>query len=189
MEDLREKEVVEGEVTEQPKEEVEKEKEIEALKEKIEKLMDEKRELEDKYLRALAELDNFRKRTLREIERIRETAEEGVIKELLFVVDNFERALDALEKGADFNSFAEGVKLIYRQFRELLLRFDVEEIDSLGKPFDPLLHEALLVVEDEEKDNVVVQVVEKGYKFRGNVLRPSKVVVAKKKEVKEDENL
>lgn len=162
--------------------EVEEKNEIDILKETIETLLKEKREIEEKYLRVLAELDNFRKRMEREIARIKEVAEERVLKDIIMVVDNFERALDSLGKGADFNSFAEGVRLIYRQMKEVLSNFGLEEIEALDKPFDPLVHDALMVVEDREKDGVVVQVVEKGYKLRGKVIRPAKVIVAKKVE-------
>lgn len=162
--------------------EVEEKNEIDILKETIETLLKEKREIEEKYLRVLAELDNFRKRMEREIARIKEVAEERVLKDIIMVVDNFERALDSLGKGADFNSFAEGIRLIYRQMKEVLSNFGLEEIEALDKPFDPLVHDALMVVEDREKDGVVVQVVEKGYKLRGKVIRPAKVIVAKKVE-------
>ncbi|MGB9667634.1 MAG: nucleotide exchange factor GrpE [Thermosulfidibacteraceae bacterium] len=171
---VKEKEVCEERSIEEEK------NEVELLRETIERLSNDKKEIEEKYIRVLAELDNFRKRMEKEIARIKEIAEERVVRDILIVLDNFERALDSLEKGVDFNSFTEGVKLIYRQMKEILFNFGLEEIEALNKPFDPLLHDALMVVQDDSRDGIVVQVVEKGYKLRGNLIRPAKVIVAKK---------
>ncbi len=191
-EDTIEESVNKGEVVENDEAvdeiRVEEKNEVDILKETIETLLREKREIEEKYLRVLAELDNFRKRMEREIARIKEVAEERVLRDILMVVDNFERALDSLDKGADFNSFAEGIRLIYKQMREILSTFGLEEIEALDRPFDPLIHDALMVVEDRERDGVVVQVVEKGYKLRGKVIRPAKVIVARKVEESAEQN-
>jgi len=171
-----------------PKEEAKEEKEtrtneeeIEKLKEELKKAEEERAVLYEKLLRLSAEFDNFRKRTQRELERFKELANETIIKELLLILDNFERALKAAEEGSSLETFVEGVKLIYRQFKETLKKFGVEEIEAEGMEFDPNVHEAVMQVEDEEKDNVVVQEVQKGYKLKGKLIRPSKVVVAKKK--------
>ncbi len=171
-----------------PKEEAKEEKEtrtneeeIEKLKEELKKAEEERAVLYEKLLRLSAEFDNFRKRTQRELERFKELANETIIKELLLILDNFERALKAAEEGSSLETFVEGVKLIYRQFKETLKKFGVEEIEAEGTEFDPNVHEAVMQVEDEEKDNVVVQEVQKGYKLKGKLIRPSKVVVAKKK--------
>ncbi len=165
----------------QEKEEKEKENEIEKLKEELKRAEEERADLYDKLLRLSAEFDNFRKRTQKELERFKELANEAIIKELLLILDNFERALEAVEKGSDLETFVEGIKLIHRQFKETLKKFGVEEIEAEGVEFDPNFHEAVMQVEDEEKDNVIVQEVQKGYKLKGKLIRPSKVVVAKKK--------
>ena len=162
------------------KEQEEKES-IKELEEKIEALEKEKNELFDKLLRLHAEFENFKKRTQKELERFKELANESIIKEILLVVDNFERALESVEKDKNVDSFIEGVKLIYKQLKETLKRFGVEEIEAEGKEFDPMVHEAIMQVEDEEKDNIVVQEVQKGYKLKGKLIRPSKVIVSKKK--------
>ncbi len=152
----------------------------EELEQRVKELEREKEELYDKLLRLHAEFENFRKRIQRELELHKELANESIIKELLVVVDNFERALESLEKDGQTDSFAEGVKLIYKQLKELLRRFGVEEIEAEGKKFDPNLHEAVMQVEHEE-DNIVVQEVQKGYRLKGKLIRPSKVIVSKKK--------
>ncbi|BAT71914.1 molecular chaperone GrpE [Thermosulfidibacter takaii ABI70S6] len=155
--------------------------ESEKLKEELEKLKKERDALYDKLLRTLAEFDNFRKRIQRDLEVAKELANETIIKEILLVLDNFERALEAIEQNKNVESFIEGVKLIHKQLKETLKKFGVEEIEAVGKEFDPNVHEAIMQVEDEEKDNVVVQEVQKGYKLKGKLIRPSKVIVTKKK--------
>ena len=97
------------------------------------------------------------------------------------MIDNFERAIESVKENNNLESFAEGVKLIHKQLKEVLKKFGVEEIDAVGKEFDPNVHEAIMQVEHEEKDNVVIQEVQKGYKLRGKLLRPSKVIVSRKK--------
>ncbi len=164
------------------KEEQERQENVEELKRELEELKKERDELYDRLLRTHAELDNFRKRIQRELERAKELANEAIIKEILIVLDNFERALESLEKSENTESFVEGVKLIYKQLKETLKKFGVEEIEAEGKEFDPNVHEAIMQVEDEEKDNIVVQEVQKGYKLKGKLIRPSKVIVSRKKE-------
>ncbi len=166
------------ESTKQTEEKVE--EETKRLKEELESLRKEKDELYDKYLRLNAEFENFRKRMQKEAERFKELANEAIIKELLLVVDNFERALQSAEGGST-EGFVEGVKLIYKQLKDVLSRFGVEEIEAVDREFDPNLHEAIMQVDHEEKDNIVVQEVQKGYKLKGKLIRPSKVVVARKK--------
>ena len=148
---------------------------------RIEELEKEKAELTDRLLRLQAEFDNFRKRTKREMEEFKERAHETIMCDILYVLDNIERALEAAEKGADKESLHEGVKLIHKQFKELLKRFGVEEVTALYCKFDPNLHQAVMQVEgeEEEKDQTVVQEIEKGYLLKGRLLRPSKVVVCR----------
>ncbi len=177
-----EEETLKENTKEKEKETEKLEEELETLKKELEKAKAEREDLYDKLLRLSAEFDNFRKRTQRDLERFKELANEAIIKELLLILDNFERALEAVEKGSDLEAFIEGVKLIHKQFKETLKRFGVEEIEARGVEFDPNIHEAVMQVEDEEKDNIVVQEVQKGYKLKGKLLRPSKVIVAKKKQ-------
>ena len=157
------------------------EEELEKIKAELEEAKKEREELYERLLRLSAEFDNFRKRVQKEFEKFKELANEALIKEFLIILDNFERAIEAIEEGGDLSTLVDGVKLIHRQFKETLKKFGVEEIEAEGNVFDPNVHEAVMQVEDDEKDNVVVKEVQKGYKLKGKLLRPSKVVVAKKK--------
>ncbi len=162
---------------------------LEELTKKIETLEQEKAELTDRLLRLQAEFDNFRKRTRREMEEFKERAHEEILCDILYVLDNIERALEAAEKGADKESLHEGVKLIHKQFKELLKRFGVEEVTALYCKFDPNVHQAVMQVEgeEEEKDQTVIQEIEKGYLLKGKLLRPSKVVVCRYRPPQEEQ--
>ncbi len=162
---------------------------LEELAKRIEELEKEKAELTDRLLRLQAEFDNFRKRTKKEMEEFKERAHETILCDILYVLDNIERALEAAEKGADKESLHEGVKLIHKQFKELLKRFGVEEVTALYCKFDPNIHQAVMQVEgkEEEKDQTVVQEIEKGYLLKGKLLRPSKVVVCRYRPPQEKE--
>jgi molecular chaperone GrpE len=133
--------------------------------------------LEDRLLRLRAEFENYRKRTQREAEDMRNRAGERLVRELLPVIDNLDRALNETS-GAD-DAFREGVELIQRQLWEVLSRAGLEPIDAMGAPFDPAFHEA--VTRDETSDappNTVTDEVQKGYLFQGRLLRPAMVRVA-----------
>jgi molecular chaperone GrpE len=135
-------------------------------------------QLREMYLRKLAEFDNFRKRTEREREELQKTAAEGLIRELLPVMDNLERALQHLET-SDPDAFREGVEMIARQLRDLLQREGLEPVDPAGLPFEPEFHEAVHRVEStEHPPGTVVSVFAKGYTYRGRLLRPAMVSVA-----------
>ena len=129
----------------------------------------------DRYLRVLAEYDNFKKRTAREKDELYFSAKADVIKKLLPVFDNLERA----EAVASGDECLEGVKLTLRQFREVLAALDIREIEAEGKPFDPALHEA--VFHDEQEgvpENTVTQVLQKGYQSGDKILRHAMVKVS-----------
>jgi molecular chaperone GrpE len=150
----------------------------EVLLQEVARLKKEHEELHEMYLRKLAEFDNFRKRTIREREELRKTAAEGVIRELLPVVDNFERALEHLGNGEQ-QAVGEGIAMIARQLWDVLQREGVEVIDPVGQPFEPELHEAVQRVEDSDQPpGTVVTVVVKGYSYCGRLLRPAMVTVA-----------
>jgi molecular chaperone GrpE len=144
----------------------------------VERLSAELENVREMYLRKLAEFDNFRKRTDREREEFQRTAAEGLIRELLPVVDNFERALvHGLE--SDPEAFREGVVMISRQLWELLQREGLEVVDPEGDRFDPELHEAVQRFEGTDHDaGRVVTVLAKGYTYNGRLLRPAMVGVA-----------
>ncbi|MDR2868008.1 MAG: nucleotide exchange factor GrpE [Bacteroidales bacterium] len=173
-----------------PKEEKEKKKskgffdkkdsKVDKLKEQIETLTIEKQELNDKFLRLYSEFDNYKKRTNKEKLDLLSTASEKVIVNLLPVVDDFERAIKANESVEDIQVLKDGFDLIYNKLLQLLKRFDVEEIDALGLPFDTDFHEAITHFQapTEEEKGMVMAVTEKGYKIKDKVVRFAKVVVA-----------
>jgi len=135
------------------------------------------------YLRRLkADFENFRKRNQKEKERAISLSIEENIKLLLPVVDDLERAVNSLKKSQDFSSLAQGVELIYSQFRKILQKQGLQEIKAQGEPFDPSFHEAVGTVNsDEYPDNAVVEEMRKGYSLNNRVLRPTMVMVNRRK--------
>lgn len=154
----------------------------EELKKALEEKEKEAAHYKELWLRALADYDNLKKRTQKEIENIQLYAGEQLIKDIIPVLDNFERAIDSVEDVEDKESaFYNGIKMIYNQLKGVMKKYGVEEIEAQGKPFDPKLHEAIMTVESEEyEDETVVEVLRKGYTYHSKVIRPSLVKVAKK---------
>ncbi len=151
-------------------------KEQEKASDETETLVEKNKELEDKLLRQMAEFDNFRKRTLKEKEEIGAVAKTKCISELLPVLDNFERALQTECADADFKK---GVEMIFTSLKDTLTKMGVEEIDAKGQIFDPELHYAVSRIEDENLgENVVANVLQKGYKIGEKVIRHAMVAVA-----------
>lgn len=135
-------------------------------------------ELQQRLLRLQADYDNFRRRTRLEKEAFAKYASQQLMEKLLPVLDNFERALAAGESAADVASFVKGVDMIFRQLTDVLAQEGLEPIQAAGEPFDPELHQAVMRVESEEHgDNVVVEELQKGYKLKDKVIRPSMVKV------------
>jgi molecular chaperone GrpE len=142
----------------------------------------EKKENWDKYLRAVADLENFRKRGKRDLDDARAEAKTRVLKEMLPVVDNLERAVEHAEKEGDGAStgIVDGLKLVMRQFLTAFERADVTPVDAANQPFDPNLHEAISQLETaSQPPGTVVQVLQRGYRLGDRLLRPALVVVAK----------
>ena len=135
----------------------------------------------DRWLRAEAELQNFRRRASRDWEEGRRLAEEGVLLEMVAVLDDLERALAAADSSGAEASWTQGVSLVAQRIRDFLARQGVTVEDPLGRPFDPAFHEALLELDapDGAAPGTVVQVVQKGYRRGGRALRASRVVVAR----------
>lgn len=151
----------------------------EELKKALEEKEKEAAHYKELWLRALADYDNLKKRTQKEIENIQLYAGEQLIKDIIPVLDNFERAIDSVEDKE--SAFYNGIKMIYNQLKGVMKKYGVEEIEAQGKPFDPKLHEAIMTVESEEyEDETVVEVLRKGYTYHSKVIRPSLVKVAKK---------
>ncbi len=147
--------------------------------EETDKTTEPARDWQDDYLRLSAEFDNYRKRTLREKMELITTGGEEVIKAILPVIDDFERALKAMEGRADINAEREGVRLIYQKFLEILKSKGVEPIDALGKPMDVDFHDAVAKIPacDPTQKGCVVDVVQNGYTLKDKVLRFARVVV------------
>lgn len=135
-------------------------------------------EWKDKYMRLSAEFDNYRKRTLKEKMDLISSAGEGVIKSLLPVVDDFDRALKAMENIDDVDSVKQGVLLIAQKLGEVLRSHGVSEIPAVGQPLNTDLHEAVAKVPDPQQSGKIIDVVQKGYKMGDKVIRYAKVVVA-----------
>jgi len=149
------------------------------LKEEPEKKEKEAAVNYDKYLRAVADLENYKKRSIREKADIIKYGKEEIIKDILPFVDSLDRALDHADS-SDVQAFKEGIRLIQEQLLSCLKKHGVEKIDSVGLDFDPNFHEAMMQVESEEHaENKVVNEVQKGYLLNGRLLRPSKVCICK----------
>jgi molecular chaperone GrpE len=134
----------------------------------------------DRVLRSQAELENFRKRASREIEENRRYAELPLIQDLLPVLDNVERAIDAADKAQDVAVLLEGIKLVARQFEEVLARHHCQRIGALHLPFDPHLHHAISQQPTNEYPaNTVVIVAQSGFQLYDRVVRPSQVIVSR----------
>lgn len=158
----------------------EKEEAEQSVKEQseLEKLSEELEETKDLLMRTAAEYDNYKKRTQREAEKIGAVSRADVIKQLLPIVDNLERALQNAD--ADITDYKKGIDMTTKQFFDILAKLGLKEIEAQGKPFDANMHYAVTQVEDQNAEpDSVVQVLQKGYKMGETVLRPAMVAVAK----------
>ena len=137
-------------------------------------------QLKDKYLRTLAEYENFRKRSEKEKAQMFELGAKSIIEQLLPVVDNFERALEHISEEEKENSFVKGVEGIYKQIQKMFSDCDIQAIEAVGQKFNPALHNAVMTEEegDAEEDTVTAD-LQTGYTYRGNVVRHSMVKVKK----------
>ena len=138
-------------------------------------------ELEERLQKLYADYDNFRKRKEAEAESAKKYAAEKIVSELLPIVDNFERAVDASAKTKNYDSLKDGVVMINRQIWEILGKVGLSAIDSIGNVFDPALHQAVFCEKKDDLDeDVVIAELLKGYKLHDKVIRPSMVIVNKK---------
>jgi molecular chaperone GrpE len=145
--------------------------------EQIEELQNQITESKDRMLRLMAEFENYKKRTQKEKEGLATEVKASCVLTFLPVLDNLERALT--HKGTEEGSLAEGIELVVKQFYESLSRLGVTEIEALGKPFDPQMHNAVAHVEDDtQKANIVAEVFEKGFCIKDKIIRHSMVKVA-----------
>ncbi|MGB9791103.1 MAG: nucleotide exchange factor GrpE [Thermacetogeniaceae bacterium] len=184
-------ETPEGDGEEERREEERREQEpeqVQLLQKQLDEMRQEMERMRNQYLRLAADFENYRRRTRQEIEEIRRTAAERLLRELLVLADNFELAIAAVRSELS-EKVITGIDMIYRQFLNILSQEGVEPIAAVGKPFDPTYHEAFEeVVTDEFPEGTVASEVRRGYLLRGKVLRPALVRVARSPQPKEQQN-
>ncbi|HHX18739.1 MAG TPA: nucleotide exchange factor GrpE [Clostridium sp.] len=152
---------------------------VDQLKVKLDEKSKQCEEYISMFQRVAAEFDNYKKRTAKEKSEIYDSALTDVVKAFLPVIDNIERAVEASSKDADSKTLKEGIDLIYKQFKEVLGKLEVTEIEGVGSSFDPNKHNAVMHVEDDSYgENVIVEELQKGYKCKDKVIRYSMVKVA-----------
>ncbi|MCR8631451.1 nucleotide exchange factor GrpE [Paenibacillus radicis (ex Xue et al. 2023)] len=150
-----------------------------ASEQELEQLRKESEENYQRYLRAQADFDNFRRRTRLEKEEFAKYASMKVIEQLLPVLDNLERALNAGQEGKDYEALHKGVDMISRQLDQALANEGLQAMESVGQPFNPEFHQAIMQVESEEhEEGIVVEEIQKGYLLKDKVLRPAMVKVS-----------
>lgn len=144
-------------------------------------LEQERDELKEQLLRALADFQNLRRRSVQERDEVRRYATEELVRELLPVLDNFERTIEVAEAGADLSTLLDGVRAIDRQLRTALNRVKLQRLSSEGTDFDPEHHEAVeLVPVEDGPENRVIEEIEPGYLMGDRVIRPARVKVSKR---------
>lgn len=156
----------------------------------LKKAQEEAAQSYDRFLRVSAEFENYKKRSAREMSDFRKFSNESLIKELLGIVDNLERAMisSADDKCVD-NHLTEGVKLTLREFLKIFGNFGVKTIESLGEPFDPNFHQAVMREEtDKQPENTIINELQKGYTMHGRLLRAAMVTVAVSKTNTKEKN-
>lgn len=167
---------LQNEVEENPATE---EQTIEDASAEVEKLRLENEESQQRVLRVQADYDNFRRRTVKEKEELAKYASSVLITQLIPVIDNFERALATGSDSTDNSAFVKGVEMIFRQLEDVLGSEGLKPMKSVGEPFNPEYHQAIMQVEsDEYEEGIVVEEVQKGYLLKDKVLRPAMVKVS-----------
>ncbi len=148
-----------------------KDEEIESLKQQVETE-------ENKYLKLYAEFENFKRRNRQEMETNNKYKHQEMVEDLLPIIDNFERALKIEGDSESFNSLLKGVEMVYNDLVNTLMKHDVREIESVGQPFDPNYHQAVMTEASDEDDGIVIEEFQKGYILKDRVIRPSMVKVS-----------
>ncbi len=176
MEENKNEEIKEEKKAEEPKEHKKEHKKDK----KLEELQNEINTLKDKNMRIAAEMVNTLRRKDEETNRLLKYSNESLITELLPVIDNFERALNVDAKTTDIESYQKGMAMIYNSLKNILEKFEVKEIEAIDKEFDPSYHQAVMQEEKEgTKENIVIEVLQKGYTYKDKVIRPAMVKVSK----------
>jgi len=152
---------------------------VKELEKELEQVRAELEEMKDKYLRLMAEFDNYKKRTAKEKLEMHRQAVEEVIGKLLSVFDDFDRAKELADDENSPETFSEGVELVYKKLQDVLKSLGVERIVPTGEAFNPDEHEAItrVAVDDEERKGKVIETVEKGYRVKDKIIRHPKVIV------------
>jgi len=154
--------------------------ELEAVQQQLEQTQAERDELLGKLQRVSADYANFQKRMSRQVADSIAYEKEHLLKTLLPVLDNFEHTLEKSKTAESVDVVLQGIQIVYDQMLDILRSHGVEVVQSLGEPFDPGIHEAMLRREDPERpDNTVLEEFQKGYRLNGRVIRPSRVIVNK----------
>ena len=175
MEENKNEEIKEEKKAEEPKEHKKEHKKDK----KLEELQNEINALKDKNMRIAAEMVNTLRRKDEETNRLLKYSNESLITELLPVIDNFERALNVDATSNDIESYQKGMTMIYNSLKNILEKFEVKEIEAIDKEFDPSFHQAVMQEEKEgTKENIVIEVLQKGYTYKDKVIRPSMVKVS-----------
>jgi molecular chaperone GrpE len=152
---------------------------LKSLEEQLEAKEKESRENHDRFLRACADFENYKKRMAREIDDVRKYANQSLLREMLSVVDHIELALQAASGNGPGASLREGLNLTLRELMRILEKFKVKPIQAVGQPFNPEFHEAILREQCAETNaNIILKEMQKGYMINDRLLRPSLVVVA-----------
>lgn len=176
MEENKNEEIKEEKKAEEPKEHKKEHKKDK----KLEELQNEVNTLKDKNMRIAAEMVNTLRRKDEETNRLLKYSNESLITELLPVIDNFERALNVDATSTDVESYQKGMTMIYNSLKNILEKFEVKEIEAIDKEFDPSYHQAVMQEEKEgTKENIVIEVLQKGYTYKDKVIRPAMVKVSK----------
>jgi molecular chaperone GrpE len=160
-----------------------------AATDRIEDLSAELVETRDRLIRLQADFENYRRRAQREREEAIRYGSQNLFKDLLTTVDNLERAIDhaRMGGGADLENLLQGVELVQKGLVGLMSTHGVEEIDALGRPFDPAVHEAMAQAPDaSQAPNTVLEVLQKGYKLRDRLLRPARVIISRAAEATDE---
>ena len=148
------------------------------LEEEIQSLTEANKGLEEKVKLAGAELINYRKRKDEETESLLKYANTGIITEILPIIDTFEKVINKDNVSEEFKNYLVGFKMIYKNLCDILKKYGVEEINRVGQVFDPNLEQALLTeVREDQEDEVVLEVLQKGYKLKDRVIRPASVKI------------
>jgi len=148
------------------------------LEQENEKLIEEKKSMQDESLRSMAETENYKKRLQREKDDLIKFANESFVKDLIVTIDHFDKAMEAVSSADNMESIREGIDLIYTEFKEVMKKNGVSDIVAVGENFDPNLHEAVAKLPSEEKENKIVQEFRKGYRLNERVLRAAMVAVS-----------